>query len=255
MLPLSIWWNWYSKALFILACFWNPSTDSIQKENKQSMYCFLTSLFKLLPNEHIRRYTNDFLNCEPYVIELLKEELRSFFYTYPNTLQSLELCKQNKTVNHPFLQLCLKDSHSLFVFLYLYQSFILIYHNKQGHNIQIPHYTQMLELYNIQKLNKYDWGRPIWFILHTVSLYGPNDMMFTFKEYKQMLTCLQYLLPCVKCRAHLSENLTKINLDTCGKTKLDLFKCSWELHNIVNKDTNKPVLSFTEALSIYQFQK
>ena len=56
-LPLYQWWNWYSKALFILACFWNPKTDSLQKEYQSSMYCFLTSLFKLLPNEHVRRYT------------------------------------------------------------------------------------------------------------------------------------------------------------------------------------------------------
>lgn len=254
-LPLHTWWNWYSKALFILACFWNPKTDSIQKENGNSMYCFLTSLFKLLPNEHIRRYTEDFLRCEGYVLELLKEECGAFFTVYPHVMNTLEHCKTNKTVTYPFLTMCLSSSSTLFVFLYLYQSFILIYHNKQGHNIQIPHYTQMLELYNIHKINKYDWGRPIWFILHTVSLYGgPSDIHTTFKEYKQMLTCLQYLLPCTKCRTHLSNNLTKISIDTCAKTREDLFKCSWELHNIVNKDTNKPVLSLSEAFSIYQFK-
>lgn len=253
-IPLHHWWNWYSKALFILACFWNPKTDSLQKEYTSSMYCFITSLFKLLPNEHVRRYTEDFLQCEPYVIELLKDGCSSFFDVYPHVLQSLEHCKQNKSVKYPFLSLCLSSSTTLFVFLYLYQSFILIYHNKQGHNIQIPHYTQMLDLYNINKINKYDWGRPIWFILHTVALYGPSDIHSTFKEYKQMLTCLQYLLPCTKCRTHLSNNLTKINIDTCARTREDLFKCSWELHNIVNKDTNKPVLSLHEALSIYKFK-
>ena len=112
----------------------------------------------------------------------------------------------------------------------------------------------MLELYNIDKINKYDWGRPIWFILHTVALYGSVDVYTTFKEYKQMLTCLQYLLPCTKCRTHLSNNLTKISIDTCARTREDLFQCSWELHNIVNKDTNKPVLSLDEAKSIYIFK-
>ena len=41
-------------------------------------------------------------------------------------------------------------------------------------------------------------------------------------------------------------------MERCGHSQLELFKCSWELHNIVNVDTKKPALGFNEALRLYQ---
>jgi hypothetical protein len=243
-LPLSYWWNWYSKGLFILTLFSNMDSE----ENKESMYCFITSLFKMFPKSEIRNLASDFIESKDYVIDLLKTGCKAFFTSYHSYLEVLEL---SRNIPYSFLRACLQSSESMFIFIYLFQSFILIMHNKQGHNVTIPYYNDMVRLYDPTKIDKYDWGRPLWFILHTIALYAPEPLTESFKNYKQILTCLQYLLPCPKCRFHLSENLLKINLDTCARTRQDLFKCSWDLHNIVNKDTNKPVLSFYEALQIY----
>jgi hypothetical protein len=30
-----------------------------------------------------------------------------------------------------------------------------------------------------------------------------------------------------------------------------LFKCTWQLHNIVNQSLQKPLIGFTEALRLY----
>ena len=51
----------------------------------------------------------------------------------------------------------------------------------------------MKQLYEPSKIQKYDWGRPLWFILHTISLYAPEPLTESFKNYKQILTCLQFI--------------------------------------------------------------
>jgi hypothetical protein len=242
--PLQMWWNQYMKALFIMTLFWEPS-----KETTDAMNCFLTSLMKMFPKEEIRKFASDFLSMKQYVIDLLKEYCESFFRVYPSYLEVMNL---SKNTSNYFLEACLQSSESLFIFLFLFQSFILIMHNKQGHNVHIPHFMDIKYMFDINKINKYDWGRPLWFIIHTVALYAPDPLTESYNNYKQILTCLQYLLPCPKCRTHLSDNLQQISLDKCGKTREDMFKCSWELHNIVNKDTNKPTMALYEALSIYK---
>jgi hypothetical protein len=246
--PLTHWWNWYSKGLFILALFYNPE----EEKNEESMFCFIDSLFKMFPNSTIRSLASDFINMKQYVVELLEQNCTSFWRTYPSYLNAIKL-----SVNMPqhFLRLCLQSSDTMFIYLYLFQCFVLIMHNKQGHNVTIPHYMDIKALYDKKKIDKFDWGRPIWFVLHTVALYAPDPLTESFTNYKQILTCLQNLLPCPQCRFHLSENLHKINIDMCGKSRMDLFKCSFDLHNIVNESTNKPILSLQQALQIYTYTK
>ena len=246
-LPLRSWWNQYSKGLFILALFWLPDQYS-KVEN--SMFCFITSLFKMFPHSTVRRLANDFLHMKDYVINVLIKGCSNFFKIYPSYLEALTLSANSQ---YTFLKQCLKSSESLFMFVYLFQCFILIMHNKQGHHISIPHFIDIKNSYVVTELKIEDWGRPIWFMIHTVALYAPDPLTESFKNYKQILTCLQYLLPCAKCRDHLTKNLSKINLDKCARNRLDMFRCSWDLHNIVNKDTNKPELTFREALDYYTY--
>ena len=54
----------------------------------------------------------------------------------------------------------------------------------------------------------------------------------------------------------LSDNVTEhagIDIDNCGNDRMALFKCSWELHNIVNQSLNKRQPSLQEALTYYNF--
>lgn len=239
---LNVWLNKYSKAMFVLSTFYNPNES-------ESMFCFLSSLFKLFPNSTICKLGEDFMMCRKYTIDALKSAIPKFWKIYPSYLEALEM-----SINIPynFLKLCLQSSETLFIFVFIFQSLILFSMNKQGHNITLPQYSDIKSMYQIDNIDKADWGQPIWYILHMSALYAPNPIFQSFKVYKQMLTCLQYILPCPKCRFHLSENLKKINMERCGHNQLELFKCSWELHNIVNVDTKKPALGFNEALRLYQ---
>jgi len=97
------------------------------------------------------------------------------------------------------------------------------------------------------------WGNAVWFIIHLTALYAPQPLDQSFESFKQMLNALRFILPCSKCRSHLTQNLQYIDFDHCAKSNEDLFKCSWKLHNIVNKSENKPLMSLQDAFSMYTF--
>jgi hypothetical protein len=102
-------------------------------------------------------------------------------------------------------------------------------------------------------LSKEEWGNSLWFVMHVSALYGTGDIYSIFENYKAMLSCMQYILPCPKCREHLINNLAYIDIDNCGGDRMALFRCSFDLHNIVNESLGKRQPSFQEALGYYQF--
>jgi len=56
-------------------------------------------------------------------------------------------------------------------------------------------------------------------------------------------------MPCVQCKMHLRQNLRENPLtDEILSVKLKLIMWCHNLHNIVNALTNKPVLSFEDAM-------
>ena len=142
----------------------------------------------------------------------------------------------------------------MFKWVFLLQSYIYINMNKYGNYIMLPSFNKTLELYKTDNMTKDDWGRVLWFIIHTTALYSTLNMCETFENYKAMLSCLQYLLPCPKCRGHLRANLSLINIDYCKKqNKESLFEFSWKLHNIVNKSLGKYQPSLSDARGYYNF--
>jgi hypothetical protein len=90
-----------------------------------------------------------------------------------------------------------------------------------------------------------------WFLLHTCSLYAPEPIDQSFRQYYDMMKALRYLLPCPKCRTHLTQNLHYIDFERCPRTREELFKCSWKLHNIVNQSNQKPTIGLQEAFALY----
>ncbi len=245
--PVNKWWRQYSKALFILARTYDPDfMDGISRiEGMQKMFDFLTAVVYMMPDPVARQYCIDFLYMKEYVAKHLVNRLPKFFYAYPQ-YYDLVLFQ-----GASFLNTCLNSSSALFNWVYLLQAFLFMKMQDSGIEIPIPSLNEVRDLYHIDKLSIDDWGNNIWFILHTASLYAPEPIHQSFLNYRIMLESLQYLLPCPKCRNHLRANLMKISLGTCAKTREALFTCSWELHNIVNKDTKKPILELEEAVKLY----
>lgn len=89
------------------------------------------------------------------------------------------------------------------------------------------------------------WGPAMWHSIHSIAMkYEPNEQ--TRQAYYTFFASLGFVLPCEECKAHYNENfrayeqklvraLTKPALDDHG-----LFKWTYNLHNLVNKQTGVP---------------
>ena len=153
--------------------------------------------------------------------------------------------------NTAFLDYCLESEETMFLWVYLLQSYIYILQNRYGNYIKLPTLNDCKKLYSIDHLSKDDWGNVTWFILHTSAMYGKGEGDEIFYNYKALLSCLQFLLPCPKCRSHLRDNLAKIDIDYCKSSQLKLFECSWRLHNVVNESLGKYQPTLKEAIAMY----
>ena len=245
--PISLnrWWPQYSQGLYILAACYEPGDLYPKETSIQAMKCFIINLIKLLPDRNVSAYLVEYIKMEPYVVRILSEECKNFFRVYPNYLIVMR--------DNPkkFFDECLMASDTLFSWIYLMDVFIHSLLQKQKVEVSIPRLNDIRMMYREETITKTLWGRPLWYIIHTTSLYIPDPLDKSFKEFKDMLYCLQFILPCTKCRKHLSKNLPQVDFN-CPLNRVSIFKCTWELHNIVNESENKPILKFNEALNLYR---
>jgi len=95
------------------------------------------------------------------------------------------------------------------------------------------------------------WGEHGWIFLHTITTKYPNKPTAIEKEnYYTFFLLLQYVLPCGNCSNHYSENLKIIPLDENAlSSRMNLMIWLIKLHNLVNKQTNKSILTINQALS------
>lgn len=241
------WWPTYSRALFILARSHVPTDPN----SEQAMKVFMVNLAKLLPSPVYSKHMIDFLEMKPQVVDVLTRSIPNVFAAYPRLESTL------RTDPKSFMDKAFKnqDSQLLFLYVYLLNAYMIEVYNQANirYPLRIPTLNEQRSLYQLDRIGKADWGNAIWFILHTTSLYAPEPMADSFVRYRNMLSSLRYLLPCPKCRQHLTQNLTKIDFVNCSKTREDLFQCSWLLHNIVNVSESKPTVGLQEAFAMYTF--
>ena len=58
------------------------------------------------------------------------------------------------------------------------------------------------------------WGPYIWYLIHTITYFIPDDNYFNkfSNEYFIFLNSLKSLIPCPKCRKHLTTLMNKNNI-------------------------------------------
>jgi hypothetical protein len=239
------WWPMYSKALYILARTIN--VNDVMTERAVRIFVF--SLVQLLPNEQVRQYVKDFMEGKQYTIDMIIRTNPTLFATYPTLENNLRYHMKD------FITTCCEnaDGQSLLLFFYLLHMLLVSISANAGISMSYPKLNEVRNMYDPTTITIEDWGSSIWFMLHTCSLYAPEPLEKSFTNYRNMLYSLQYLLPCPKCRDHLSQNLKYIDLLSCPRTRQDLFRCSWQLHNIVNQSREAPEVSFQEAIKKYTF--
>ena len=241
-------WIWtYFKAMYIYSRCYNPE-DEMQV---MSVKCFVQNVINLMPNKFIKNKFTEYVYMNGNVKNLLinNPDLSKFFNVYHNVVDIIRY----STNQFEFLDYCAKSNFTMFMWVYLLQAYYITLLNKYGNYVKIPTYNDMYSSYDTNRIHKDDWGNSTWFIIHVSALYATGNMYDIFDNYKAMLSCLQYILPCPKCKQHLINNLSLIDIDNCASNKVALFKCSWELHNIVNESLNKHQPTLQEALNYYKF--
>lgn len=93
------------------------------------------------------------------------------------------------------------------------------------------------------------WGPHGWKFLHYVSLgYPTNPTQQQKEKYKAFFILLKDTLPCSVCRVHFAENYDKLPLtDDILSDREKLIKWVIDIHNIVNKMKNKPIVKYEDA--------
>lgn len=119
------------------------------------------------------------------------------------------------------------------------------------------HRTGPVEEYNVmqssfQKIEFRNlWGPSFWKVIHLCALNGELGKHLV-PLYRNFIIITKSVLPCPVCATHLNENLTQLPIDeVLHSTPLALFFWSFQLHNIVNAQTQKLTLRFEEVLAIY----
>lgn len=110
---------------------------------------------------------------------------------------------------------------------------------------------QAADLYEEKKISKSLWGNAFWFMIHFFGL-----IVNTSDEKRlllQLIFDLRYLMPCPKCKKHLTETLEWYNENNVfnNNNKIDIFNFTVDLHNSVNKLLNKNLISYQTARMIY----
>ena len=99
------------------------------------------------------------------------------------------------------------------------------------------------------------WGPHGWKFMHYVSLGYPEYPTDQDKiEYKSFYLSLGDILPCKKCGEGYKRNIIEFPIDSALESKDLLIHWVIDIHNKVNKELNKPVLSYEEAIGLYLYQ-
>jgi hypothetical protein len=97
------------------------------------------------------------------------------------------------------------------------------------------------------------WGPIFWMTMHIVALGYPESPSYSEKKAaKEFYEGLQHLIPCPTCKLHYAENLKNLPVTPSLDNRRDLFKWTVDMHNMVNKQLGKPIVSQAEALKFIE---
>jgi hypothetical protein len=100
-----------------------------------------------------------------------------------------------------------------------------------------------------------NWGPPLWYQMHMKTFAYPNNPSQKDKDdIREFFRGIINFLPCESCKEHYMEFLQKRPIRYQYDNRDKLINWLIDLHNEVNARTDKRVLSYQEARSIYAHQ-
>lgn len=90
------------------------------------------------------------------------------------------------------------------------------------------------------------WGKEGWKFIHYVALTYPSKPTEKDKaKYLKFFESLQDVLPCEICASHFREHMKQHPIKL--ETNRELFNWTVDIHNIVNTQNGKKILTYDEA--------
>lgn len=97
------------------------------------------------------------------------------------------------------------------------------------------------------------WGRPFWFVLHTVTLsYPDNPNKNDIDIHKNFIRSFHQIIPCGACQQHFGQYLQKYPIENFLSKKESFIEWMVNAHNQVNKAQNKPNISSSHMINLYK---
>lgn len=236
----------YWKCIHVLClCYSIQKKEDLTPDVIISMKGFLDIFADLIPNRKWGQWMSDFIEMTPEVKNDLENNETLKLYLMGHSPKPLSYYL---TYN--------KEKVDLFEWSWILHEHINYKRRKEGEDVRGVSLSKFKKMYEASKISKDQWGRPLWFVLHTFSLYSSPS----FTEQQKMLwtafvSSLQFVLPCPICREHINKNLADMNIKNYFSSNKTLFEWTVKLHNIVNKDTKKNVVSLQEAYQLYDVNK
>jgi hypothetical protein len=96
------------------------------------------------------------------------------------------------------------------------------------------------------------WGRYLWTSIHVIALgYPDNPSEQDKKDFKEFFANLWKTIPCQRCAENYKKHLNELPIDNALESNTTLFKWTVDLHNIVNKELHKPIITITQAEQLF----
>ncbi len=182
----------YMATLYILSQTINFS----DKQETKSLKCYIQSFVELLPSDIAGNLMKNFINMTDEVNESIEKNKKLL----PANKQGFSISFNN----------ALKDKIGLFDWTFLLNCYL-----SENLNTPLPDYIPLSERWKSGNISKRDWALAFWFVIHCSAKYassknGNNLSSDWIISYKSMMVCLQWILPCPKCRANLPHNLKNL---------------------------------------------
>ena len=102
-------------------------------------------------------------------------------------------------------------------------------------------------------MNQNIWGPPFWLSLHTISFNYPLKPTEQDKiNYKNFYTSFQNVIPCSICKKNYIRHLKEHPIDNYLSSRRKLSEWVIDMHNMVNGETGKKILSYDVVVKKYE---
>lgn len=107
----------------------------------------------------------------------------------------------------------------------------------------------------LDNMNPKHWGKTYWDFIYIVGISYPNEPTDIDKlKIRQFLNLLTYLLPCQNCKDNYEKNMIKYPVTSITvSSKNELLKWIIQIHNEVNTEQDKSLVTMDQILYRYTF--